>query len=100
MSRDGRWGRRNTLLPGPEDGAGDVALEGAHCFTLGLALLAPAGDIGLGRRITAELDQGDAMDQRVEGAVAGPVEAVALLGATGGGERGGAGVHRHLGVGR
>jgi hypothetical protein len=60
------------------DPAGEVALEGADGFAVGLAFGGLAGDVGLGFGVAAGTGDGDAVDGRVDLAVAAAVEAVAV----------------------
>jgi hypothetical protein len=67
------------LFEDAEDDAFEVALERPHRLLAGLALGLPASQVGLGRQVHPALGQGDAVQGEVELAVAGPVQAVALL---------------------
>ena len=55
----------------------EVALEAAECFAVGLPRRF-CGDVGLSLGVAASAGDGDAMDRRVELAVAAAVEAVAV----------------------
>ena len=63
------------------DGADEVAFEGAHGFSAGLAFAAAAGDVFAGGPVEAGLGERDHVQGGVELAVAGAVEAVSLLAA-------------------
>ena len=60
------------------DAAGEVAFEAAHGFEAGLAFGAFAGEVVLGLGVAAGAGDGDAMDGRVDLAVAAAVEAMAV----------------------
>ena len=53
------------------DAAGDVALEAAGGFAVGLAFAGPAGDVGASGRAGSLADEGDDVERLVELAVAG-----------------------------
>ena len=55
------------------DAAGEVALEAAQCFAVGLAFFAFAFDVGLGFGMAAQPGDGDAVDGGVDLAVAATV---------------------------
>jgi len=60
------------------DAPGEVALEAAAGFFGALALGAFAGDVVLGFAVTAQAGDGDAVNGRVDLAVAAAVQAVAV----------------------
>jgi hypothetical protein len=80
------------------DAAGEVAFEAADGFFGALAFGAFAGDVVLGLRVAAQAGDGDAMDGRVDLAVAAAIEAVAVGLAGAGGDRSHAGGAREFGV--
>jgi hypothetical protein len=61
------------------DLAGDVALEAAHRFLFGLAVLDPSFDVVAGSGVIDHAGQHDAPQRGVGVPVAATVEAVALL---------------------
>jgi hypothetical protein len=76
------------------DAACEVALEAADGFAVGLAFGGLASEVDLGFGVAASACDGDAMDRRVDLAVAAAVEAVAVGFARADGDRcdsGGAG---------
>ncbi len=68
---------RHTLLPHTPDGTDEIAFERADGLALGLALAHAPGDVVPRRGPRAQLGQGDAVEDRVEAAVAAAVEAMA-----------------------
>src|ERR1051326_8726626 len=74
----------------PVDDVGQAAFEGAHGFHRGLALGEPAPVAGAAFGVVAELDDGHDVQDPVDAPVAAPRQAVALLVAGGGIQRGGA----------
>src|SRR3954467_7951615 len=80
------------------ESAGEVALEAADGFFGGLAFGAFAGDVVLGFGVAAQAGDGDAVDGRVDLAVAAAVEAVAMGVARADGDRSDAGGACQLGV--
>jgi hypothetical protein len=79
--------------PRAKRGAADEeAFEGAEGFLVGLAVGFAAGEVLARRSIDPRLGDGDDVDGVVELAVAGAVEAVALLFARGGVQRRDAGI--------
>jgi hypothetical protein len=80
------------------EAASEVALEAADGFFGALAFGAFAGDVGLGLGVAAGAGDGDAVDGRVDLAVAAAVEAVAVGLAGADGDRGDAGGAGELGV--
>src|SRR5215217_8552525 len=93
MSCSGRGG-----LEQVPDAAGEVALEAADGFFCALAFGAFAGDVVLGLGVAAQSGDGDAVDGRVDLAVAATVEAVAVGLAGADRDRSDAGSARELGV--
>src|ERR1700750_3527103 len=87
--------RRNAGLPGeyPVEVAGEVALDAAANFPVGLALGAAALDVGQRGRVAAHPADGDDLQGAVELAVAETVEPVP--GGAAGGERGRCGAAQH-----
>jgi hypothetical protein len=81
------------------DAAGEVAFEAAHGFEAGLTFGALASDVVLGLGLTAGARERDAVDGRIELAVAAAVEAVAVGLARTDRDRGHAGRARELGSG-
>src|SRR3954449_6666900 len=90
------WGGLDEQVP---EAAGEVALEAADGFFGALALGAFAGDAVLGFGVAAQAGDGDAVDGRVDLAVAAAVEAVAVGLARADGDGGDAGGAGELGVG-
>src|SRR5437763_11760294 len=88
------------LLPQPPDGAHEVAFEGADSLALGLALMQAARDVVLGRGPTAQLGQGNTVEDGVEPPVAPAVETVADAARRGRFERGDARVGGELRLAR
>ena len=82
------------------EAAGEVALEAADGFCGAVAFGALAGDVVLGFGVAAQAGDGDAVDGRVDLAVAAAVEAVAVGLAGADGDRSDAGGARELGVRR
>ncbi len=80
------------------DPAGEVALEAADRFSVGLAFGSFASDVVLRFGVAARAGDGDAVDRGVELAVAAAIEAVALCLAGAGGDRRDARRARELGV--
>jgi hypothetical protein len=80
------------------EAAGEVALEAADGFLGAFAFGAFAGDVVLGFGVAAQAGDGDAMDGRVDLAVAAAIEAVAVGLAGADGDRSDAGGARELGV--
>jgi hypothetical protein len=80
--------------------AGEVALEAADGFAVGLAFGAFAGDVVLGLGVAAQPRDGDAVDRRVDLAVAAAVEPVPAGLARADRDRGDAGGPGELGVSR
>ena len=80
------------------DAACEVALEAADRFAVGFAFGGFAGDVGLGLGVAASAGDGDAVDCRVDLAVAAAVEAVAVGFAGADGDRCEAGGAGELGV--
>src|SRR4051812_23456898 len=70
-----------------EQASGEVALEGAERFAVGLALADAPGVVVACGGVDADLGDGDDVQRAVEAAVAGAVEAVALLASGAGVER-------------
>ena len=66
----------NRRAESPVEVAGEVALDAAADFLVGLALGSAALDVGAGRRVVAHPVDGDDVQGAVELAVAEPVEAV------------------------
>src|SRR5512133_3396560 len=93
MSCSGRGG----LEQAPE-AAGEVALEAADGFFGALAFGAFARDVVLGLGVAAQAGDGDAVDGRVDLAVAAAVQSVAVAVAGADGDRGDAGGARELGI--
>ena len=60
-----------------EDVPGDVALERAHCFALGLSLAGAAVEVGASFGLVLGADERDGVDRVVDLAVAAAVQAVA-----------------------
>jgi hypothetical protein len=87
--RGGRWGfqRGEVGEQGVVGLAGDVALETAHDFGLGLALGGAAFRVGAGALSVAQAADGDQVQRSVRLAIAAVVEAVAGALAGGGGDR-------------
>jgi len=81
------------------DAAGEVALEAADRFAVGLAFGSFASDVVLGLWVAARAGDGDAVNGGVELAVAAAIEAVALRCAGARGDRRDAGGARELCVG-
>jgi len=71
--------------------AGDVALEAAADFRIGLAFCSAPGDVGMGARAGAPASQEDVVEGAVEEPVAAAVEPVSGDAAAAGGDRAGAG---------
>jgi hypothetical protein len=67
------------LLPEPEDGADEEALEGADRLALALALTDAAGEVGPRCWIVPGLGEGDAVDDGIEPTIAAAIETVAAL---------------------
>jgi hypothetical protein len=80
------------------DAAGEVAFEAADGFFGALALGAFAGDVVAGLGVAAQAGDGDAVDRRVDLAVATAVEPVSVGLARANRDRGDAGGTRKLGV--
>src|SRR5579864_3564738 len=80
--------RPYAVLPQAPDGADEVAFERADGLALGLALAQAACDVVLSRRPTAQLGQGNTVENGIEPAVAAAVEAVAHAARRGRFERG------------
>src|SRR5215218_10387040 len=89
------WGGLGEEVP---EAAGEVAFEAADGFLGAFAFGAFAGDVVLGFGVAAQAGDGDAMDGRVDLAVAAAIEAVAVGLAGADGDRGDAGGARELGV--
>src|SRR3954468_14224174 len=92
--------KRHTLLPQAPDRAQDIAFEGADGLAFGLALAQAARHILLGGRPTADLGEGDPIEDRVEPAVATPIQAVADAPSRGGFQGSGAGMGAQWGLTR
>src|SRR5829696_200066 len=90
------WGGLGEEVP---EASGEVAFEAADGFLGALAFGAFAGDVVLGLGVAAQAGDGDAVDGRVDLAVAAAVEAVAVGLARADGDRGNAGGARELCVG-
>ena len=80
------------------DAAGEVALEAAQCFAVGLAFAAFAFDVGLGFGVAAQPRDRDAVDGGVDLAVAAAVEPMAVGVARADRDRGDPGGAGELGV--
>src|SRR3954470_16020905 len=80
------------------EAAGEVAFEAADGFFGALAFGAFAGDVVLGLGVAAQAGDGDAVDGRVDLAVAAAVEPVAVGLAGADGDRSDAGGAGELGV--
>jgi hypothetical protein len=80
------------------DAAGEVALEAAQCFAVGLAFGAFAFEVGLGFGVAAGAGDRDAVDCGVDLAVAAAVQAVAVGVARADRDRGDAAGSCELGV--
>src|SRR3954452_17403045 len=91
------WSGRGLDEQVPES-AGEVALEAADRLLGGLAFGAFAGDVVLGLGVAAQAGDGDAVDGRVDLAIAAAVETVAVGLAGADGDRSDAGRARELGV--
>src|SRR3954453_15981206 len=81
------------------DAAGEVALEAADGFFGAFAFGAFAGDVVLGLGVAAQAGDGDAVERRVDLAIAAAVESMAVGVAGADGNRGDAGGARQLCVG-
>src|SRR5665213_2848775 len=79
---------------GVVDLAGEVALEAAHDFALGLAFGGSAFDVSAGSLAVAQATDGDEVKRPVGLAIAAVVEAMAGRFAGGGGNRTSAAEHR------
>ena len=90
--------RRPTVLPQPPDGTHEVAFKGADSLALGLVLTQAARHVVMSRGPTAQLGQGDAVEDGVEPPVAPTVETVADSPGRGGLQERNAGIGRDLGV--
>ena len=62
------------------DDVGEVALEGASGFAVGLSFGFFSGEVGTGARVQPGLGERDAVDRGVELAVAGGVKPVTAAG--------------------
>ena len=93
MSRTGRGG-----LEEVPDAAGEVAFEAADGFAGGLAFGAFAVEVGARLGVAAGAGDGDAVNGRIDLAVAAAVETVAVCVARADGDRGNAGGACELGV--
>ena len=87
------------FFEGVVDGAGEVAFEASERFSVAFAFGAFAGEVGACGWVAACLGDRDSVECAVELSVAVPVEAMALVAAGGGVERGCACVFGELGFG-